>query len=409
MIKNEIELLDVFLDEIHKEWIAIHEFWANNTVDEVKGGFIGELSSSGEINTKADKGAVLNTRLLWSFSSAYNHSMNPEYLELAKRAFDYLLTHFYDHDYGGLCWVVNTEGAVVDDRKQAYAQGFGIYAFAEYYKASGDEMSKQYAINLYKIVEEKFRDEKNGGYVEALGRNWTPLSDMRLSEKDAKEPKSMNTHLHIIEPYTNLYSVWQDADLKQCIQELLELFKEKILNKDTAQFQLFFDMDWNVKSTEISFGHDIEASWLLCDAARAIKDKLLIDEMEKLAIRVVDKVLDDGTDMDGSVFYEQHGELIDTDKHWWVQAESIIGLVDAYKVSGNELYLDKAIRIWDFVKANIKDTKNGGWYWRVDKNKKTVLSDCKVGFWKCPYHNTRALIESFSRLNTNRQTIIIDE
>lgn len=393
-----MDLLEVFLEEIKEEWLAIHDFWANNTVDEQNGGFVGEVSSLGHINRNADKGAVLNTRLLWSFSSAFVHSKKTIYLTLATRAFDYLISNFWDHDLGGLYWAVDAKGQVVNDRKQAYGQGFGIYAFAEYYKASKDEKSKKYAIDLYHIIEEKFKDKQYGGYIEALSRDWKPLIDMRLSLKDANEPKSMNTHLHIIEPYTNLYSIWEDSKLKSDIQVLLEIFQQKILNSQTMQFQLFFDMDWTVKSKEISYGHDIESAWLLCDAARVIEDTVRIIEMERLALKVVDKVLEDGTDNDGSLFYENHEGKVDRDKHWWVQAEAIIGWVDAYKISKDSKYLDNAMRIWDFVKANIIDKKQGGWFWRVDINGKPVMSDCKVGFWKCPYHNTRALIESYNRL-----------
>lgn len=398
MIKKEIDLLEIFLAEIKEEWLSIHDFWAHNTVDEQNGGFVGEISSLGEINMNSDKGAVLNARLLWSFSSAYVHSKEIKYLELATRAFNYLIANFWDHDFGGLYWAVDAKGYVVNDRKQAYGQGFGIYAIAEYYKASNDEKSLSYAIELYKLLEEKFKDKQYGGYIEALSRDCKPLIDMRLSLKDANEPKSMNTHLHIIEPYTNLYSVWEDSKLKRNIQDLLEIFQQKILNNQAMQFHLFFDMDWTVKSTEISYGHDIESAWLLCDAARVIKDTTWISEMEKLAIKIVDKVLKDGIDKDGSLFYEDHEGKIDRDKHWWVQAEAIIGLVDVYKISKDSKYLDSAMQIWDFVKTNIIDKKQGGWFWRVDINGKPVMSDYKVGFWKCPYHNTRALIESYNRL-----------
>jgi len=390
--------INFLLEEFKEEWNSIHEFWANNTVDELNGGFVGEISFNGQINTKADKGVVLNSRILWSLSSAYIHTGKLRYLELATRAFDYLLAHFWDEDFGGLYWSVDAKGVVVSNRKQAYAQGFGIYAFAEYYKASQDEKSKQYAISLFKLLENKFKDKQYGGYIEALGRDWSLLGDMRLSLKDANEPKSMNTHLHIIEPYTNLFSVWNNPDLEHSIRDLLVLFQQKILNTKTMQFQLFFDMDWTVKSSEISFGHDIECTWLLCDAARVIKDAAFEQEMDSLAIKVVDKVLTDGTDKDGSLFYEVVEGKIDKDKHWWVQAEAIIGLVNAFKISGKKDYLDEAIRIFVFIKENIKDRNYGEWFWRVDKNNKPILSDCKVGFWKCPYHNTRALIESYNRL-----------
>ncbi|MDQ1772692.1 N-acyl-D-glucosamine 2-epimerase [Labilibaculum sp. A4] len=397
-MSEENDSLEQFLDEIKKEWFDILDYWAESTIDKHNGGFLGEIDNSGVVNSKIAKGVVLNTRILWTFSSAYNYCKNERYLEIAKRAFDYILTYFFDHDNGGLFWAVDTAGQVVDDRKQAYAQGFGIYAFSEYYKASKDQRSLTHAINLFYLLESKYKDDEFGGYVEALSKDWKPLSDMRLSTKDANEPKSMNTHLHIIEPYTNLYKVWENIELKNSIKDLLAIFYNRILNQQTFQFQLFFDMDWTVKSNEISFGHNIESAWLLSDAARVIHDEKWIEKMETIAVQVTDKVIHDGMDRDGSVFYEKIDGVIDKDKHWWVQAEAIIGLVDTYKITGNKKYLDRAIQIWTFVKANIKDGKGGEWFWRVDAAGKPVASDCKVGFWKCPYHNTRALIESYSRL-----------
>ncbi|PKQ69446.1 hypothetical protein BZG01_00495 [Labilibaculum manganireducens] len=398
MMREKNNSLEQFLCEIKQEWFDILDYWAESTIDKYNGGFYSEISNTSEVNNGIAKGVVLNTRILWTFSSAYNHSKNERYLEIAKRAFDYILACFLDHENGGLFWAVDAAGEVVNDRKQAYAQGFGIYAFSEYYKASNDENSLKQAINLFHLLESKYKDNEFGGYIEALGRDWQMLDDMRLSEKDANEPKSMNTNLHIIEPYTNLYRVWNNAEVKNSIKDLLSIFYDRILNQQTFQFQLFFDMDWTVKSNEISFGHDIESAWLLSDAARVIHDEKWIENMETIAVQVTDKVIHDGMDSDGSVFYEKIDGVIDKDKHWWVQAEAIIGLVDTYKITGNKKYLDRAIQIWTFVKANIKDGKGGEWFWRVDAAGKPVAGDCKVGFWKCPYHNTRALIESYSRL-----------
>ncbi|MRT92057.1 AGE family epimerase/isomerase [Ancylomarina sp. 16SWW S1-10-2] len=394
---NEKNKLSVV--ELENELRSILTFWADNTIDLSQGGFIGELDNKGNIHTEVEKGVVLNARLLWTFSAAYNFLKEPTYLTLADRAYSYLIDHFWDDANGGLFWSVSADSSANNTRKQAYAQGFGIYGFSEYYKASGEKESLDYAIKLFHLIEVNFKDNKYGGYIEALAEKWEPLDDMRLSEKDANEPKSMNTHLHIIEPYTNLYRVWPDIQLKASIHDLIEIFQDKIIDKETSHFNLFFDVDWTVKSEIVSYGHDIEGAWLLNEAAHFIHDKELMLQMKELSLKMVDATMLEGFDIDGSLFYELEKGYLDTDKHWWPQAEALIGLLDAYKNSSESKYLDAALKVWQFIKNHIKDEENGEWFWKVDQNGVPDLEQPKVGFWKCPYHNSRAMMEAITRLN----------
>ncbi|MCG8579424.1 MAG: AGE family epimerase/isomerase, partial [Bacteroidales bacterium] len=279
-------------------------FWASDTIDETNGGFIGEMDHSGLVKNDAEKGAVLNARLLWTFSSAFSFFKEDKYLQLAQRAYDYLTQYFWDKANGGLFWSLNPDGTVINSRKQAYAQGFGIYGFSEYYKASGNKESLDHAIQLFRLMEKHFYEPVFGGYIEALTADWQVMADMRLSEKDANEPKSMNTHLHIIEPYTNLYRLWPANDLKESVQRLIKVFRDKIIDAETAHFKLFFDLDWTTKSDIVSYGHDIEGAWLLNEAAHFINDEELIGQMKAISIRMVDVTINEGLDKDGSVFYE---------------------------------------------------------------------------------------------------------
>ncbi|MCU4177247.1 AGE family epimerase/isomerase [Carboxylicivirga sp. N1Y90] len=388
----------IILPQLEEELKNILEFWANNTLDHRNGGFVAELNGEGELSECTEKGAVLNTRLLWTFSAAYNFSKDAAYLKLADRAYKYLTQYFWDKEYGGLYWSVNTNGKVENSRKQAYAQGFGIYGFSEYYKASDKKESLDYAIQLFNLIEANYKDKKHGGYIEALANDWQLLDDMRLSSKDANEPKSMNTHLHIIEPYTNLYRCWPDAELKQSIQGLLKVFRDKIIDKKTFHFNLFFDVDWSVKSNIQSYGHDIEGAWLLNEAAHFIRDKELVDELQEASLKMVDVCMNEGQDRDGSIFYEKEGGHLDTDKHWWPQAEALVGLLDAYQNTSDTKYLKAVVDVWQFVLNNVIDKKNGEWFWKVDKNGVPDLKPPKVGFWKCPYHNSRALMEAITRI-----------
>lgn len=379
----------------------ILEYWEKNTQDFLYGGFIGKIDSKGTAFAKASKGAVLNGRILWTFSAAYNFSKDERWLKLANRAFDYFSSNFIDKENGGVFWELSYDGSPLNTRKQSYAQGFAIYGLSEYYRATGNAESLELAKSIYSNLEKYCYDPENEGYVEALDAQWNPMEDMRLSDKDANEPKSMNSHLHILEPYTNLYRVWKDEALANSIRKLIRVFLDKIIDGKTAHFNLFFDMDWTVKSTAVSYGHDIEGTWLLTEAAEVLGDEELLHEVQAMALRMADVTMAEGSDTDASIFNERKGSHLDSDKHWWPQAEAVVGFINAWQLSGNTKYLNQADKVWTFIQNNIVDHKLGEWFWRVDIHGKTYAEDDKVGFWKCPYHNTRALIEAITRLRKN--------
>ncbi len=381
--------------QLKNELENILGYWIENTVDNEFGGFIGRRNIDNVKVPGASKGTVLNARILWTFSAAYSFSHKPEYLEMADRAYDYLITRFWDKINGGLFWELNEDGTLLNGRKQTYAQGFGIYGFSEYYRATGKREALDYAVDLYHLLERYCHDPMHGGYIEALSREWDQLEDMRLSPKDANEPKSMNTHLHILEPYTSLAGVFNDYELGERLAGLIRIFLDKILDPFTNHLCLFFGKDWEVRSSLVSYGHDIESSWLLIEAARKLGNPVLIEEVEKRALRIVDAVITEGCDHDGSLFNERNMKIghLDSDKHWWPQAEAMVGLVYAAAVSGDEKYFKRMNRIWEFIQDKMIDKINGEWFWRVDKTGNPVISEDKVGFWKCPYHNSRAMME----------------
>ena len=294
--------------------------------------------------------------------------------------------------------MVNFEGSQLVTKKQVYAQAFAIYAFAEYFKASGKKESLEHAIDLFHLTETYSFDQNENGYLEAFDREWILLEDLRLSDKDANEKKTMNTHLHILEAYTSLYRVWKDAFLGKQLRNLILIFRDKIIS-NTKHFNLFFDEHWNVKSHEISYGHDIEGSWLLFEAAEALEDENLISEIKKLCLAMVEETLQQGFDEDGGLMNEANDKgLIDGDKHWWPQAEALVGLVNAWQLSANDKYLEAAIRTWRFIQTKLIDKEYGEWYWRVDRSGVVNRDEDKSGPWKCPYHNGRAMLELMNRL-----------
>lgn len=380
--------------ELHEN---ILPFWINRMTDPLQGGFFGRMLNDGTVIPEAPRGAVLNARILWTFSAAYNSTGREEYLLQARIAYVYFLTHFLDKKSGGIFWSVSARGEVLNDRKQIYAQAFGIYALSEFYKASQEADAIMYAVDLYNLIEESAFDKKNNGYIEALSRNWTGLEDLRLSPKDANEPKSMNTHLHILEAYTNLFEVWKDRELKAQLQNLVKLHLETILDSSTGHFRLFFDMDWNPKSEKYSYGHDIEGAWLVRRAASVLDNQVLMNASGLKALFMARVALSEGTDTDGSLYNEGlAGKVTDSDRHWWPQAEAIIGYMDAYAISREEIFLNAALKTWEFVKEKMRHP-SGEWWWLVNRDYEPDPDQDLAGEWKCPYHNARMCLEIMKR------------
>lgn len=377
-------------------------FWTEKMADKARGGFFGRMDGEGRLCPDAERGAILNARILWSFAAAYRVLHRAEYLEQATRACDYLLAHFVDPIYGGVFWSVDAEGRPTDTKKQTYAIGFAIYGLSEYARATGDKQSLQAAISLYRDIEAHAFDPANGGYHEALTRTWQPIADMRLSDKDENCDKTMNTHLHIIEPYTNLYRVWPDEGLKKQIIGLADVFVDRLMNRQTRHLDLFFDTRWNGRRDIESFGHDIEASWLLHETAGVVADSQL---SARLAPAVVDiaHAAEEGLNADGSLT----GERWKSDGHttierdWWVQCECVIGEVNmAQLTTGDEslVHMQRAANCYNYIKRHLVDNERGEWYWSVAPDGTPNLSDDHAGFWKCPYHNTRMCLELIERL-----------
>ena len=373
-------------------------FWMNKMEDNEEGGFYGQITGEDELKPEASKGAILNARILWTFSSAYRLLKKPEYLETATRAKRYLIDRFYDPQYGGIYWELDYKGNPLDTKKQIYAIGFAIYGLSEYARATGDEEALAYAQQLFDVIEQHSFDSEQNGYVEALTRDWQPIEDMRLSDKDENEKKTMNTHLHILEPYTNLYRVWKDEQLERQLRNLIEVFITRILDPQTGHLNLFFEEDWTNKYRIYSYGHDIEASWLIHEAALVLGDPEVLKRIEPIIIRIA-RAADEGLNPDGSMIYENFldKQKIDRELHWWVQAENVVGHINLYQHFGDTEALDIAVRCWEFIKTKLIDHEQGEWHWSLLPDGSVNRRDDKAGFWKCPYHNGRMCMEVIER------------
>ena len=418
----------------------ILHFWMTQMVDEENGGFYGRMDNSGTIHPEAEKGAILNARILWAFSAAHRVLGNldnlenldrldsPDYASMARRAYEYFVSHFIDWEYGGVYWSLDSKGQPLDTKKQFYAIGFAIYGLSEYARATGDREALDYALQLFDSIEEHAFDHKYNGYIEACTREWGEIADMRLSELDANYPKSQNTHLHIIEPYTNLLRCLKELHAQEscdyvpvlgsvlpigisvpmetmvrvegALRNLIDIFTDRILNPETHHLDLFFEMDWTRGAGHLeSYGHDIECSWLMHEAALVLGDPQVLAKVEPI-VREVAEASEKGLRPDGSMIHEANLDTghQDDDLHWWVQAENVVGWYNIYQHFGDEEALEKAFRCWTYIKQNLIDEQHGEWYWSRHADGSLNTTDDKAGFWKCPYHNSRMCLEVIERV-----------
>ena len=398
ILKREVE--EVLQKNILPFWLKMQ--------DMENGGYYGQMKGDGTIVKDANKGGILNARILWSFSAAYRVLGNPEYLQAATRAKDYFVEHFIDPIYGGTYWELDYKGNPLDTKKQFYAIGFAIYGLSEYTRATGDREALNLALSLFNVIEEHSLDQVYNGYIEACTREWGTIADMRLSELDANYPKSQNTHLHIIEPYTNLYQCMKELPeapdemrhVECALRNLIDIFCDHILNPQTSHLDLFFENDWTRGAGHLeSYGHDIECSWLMHEAALVLADEEVLRKVEPIVRRVA-KASEKGLNADGSMTHEANLDTgyVDADRHWWVQAEAVVGFYNIYQYFHDEDAMEKTLACWQYIKENLIDEELGEWFWSCDPEGNINRHDDHAGFWKCPYHNSRMCLELIERI-----------
>ena len=363
-------------------------FWQERMVDYRQGGFYGRIDGYNVLHPDAEKGAVLNARILWTFSAAARVLHNTPYRILAARAYDYLMQRFIDREQGGVYWSLHADGTPLDTKKQTYAIAFAIYGLAEYYRATRDQEALLTAIRLFEDIEAHAFDAVNVGYIEALTRDWQPISDMRLSEQDENGSRTMNTHLHVLEAYTNLYRVYKDPRLARQLRVLIDIFVNRLYNPSNGHLDLFFDDQWQGRRDKTSPGHDIEAAWLLHEALEVLGDPILLQETLPVCQQLAQAA--------------ENGIL--KESQWWCYAEAVVGYIDQWKLNQKALPVEAAINLemaeaaWEFIQSHLIDREHGEWYWAILPDGTPDTSNDKAGFWKCPYHNSRMCIELIERL-----------
>ncbi|HLP09232.1 MAG TPA: AGE family epimerase/isomerase [Opitutaceae bacterium] len=374
-------------------------FWLMHVRDRERGGFFGRIDNDLDVDKGEPRGSLLTSRILWTFSAAHRRYSTWDYREMARWAFADLQQRFWDNEHGGVIWSTKANGKPLELRKQTYAQAFAIYGCAEYFRATNERAALDRAIEIYRLLESHVYDRAQGGYFEAMGRDWNPLPPEAGNLIGANEPKSQNTMLHVMEAYTNLYRVWPDDGLRRRLVELVDMMITRVLDPQTKHLHLFLAADWAPRSREISYGHDIEFSWLVIEAAEVLGDRALVERLQTLATSIARVTLGEGVAPDGGLYTEGGPNgVTDRSQHWWPQAEATVGFLNAYEISGDETFLRASQRTWDFIEKRIVDRKHGEWFWGRDARGRVIERQPKVGIWKCPYHNGRACLELVERI-----------
>lgn len=395
------ETTDFNAQSISKELSDIATWWQDNGTDVKNGGFVGEIDSAGDRLELADKGIILNSRILWFFSelAVFLGTQTKEgqsALATAQRGYQYLLEHFDDTKFGGAVWLVDHTGQMLDGKKQTYAQCFCIYAFSAYYKATSDKGALEKALSYFSLVETHARDKKLGGYIEAYTKEWQVIDDFRLSDKDMNTPKSMNTHLHVLEAYAALYQVHPTEQVEEALRHVLNVFDAHIIDHESGHLKLFFGADWHDQSTSFSFGHDIEASWLIWEAVEALGDAQLLLKWKPVIIQMAEVCGEEGIGEQGQVCedFDKISKHKAQEAYWWVQAEGLVGFLNTYYLTKDKKHLNVCADIWRFIQEYQKDPKAGEWHWLARLEGVDLSQNYKAGFWKAPYHNGRAMMET---------------
>ena len=373
-------------------------FWMQRVLDRDRG-FRGFVAENGQADPQAPLGGVLAARLLWTLSAVARHTRDQACRAAADHLHGWIRARFWDAEHGGSYWMLDHAGHPISTRKQTYALAFMAYALAEYHLATGRADALDDALGLFRVIEEHAADRALGGYFEARARDWGPLEDVRLSDRDLNAPKSMNTHLHVMEAYANLARASGRADVRERLRSVTLLHLQRIVDPLSGHLLLFFDESFVPVSKAVSYGHDIEASWLILEAAELCQDPDLHERARANAVRMASLTLERGFDREhGGVFAERHEDgRLDDDKHWWMQAEAMVGFLNAFEISGDQRFLEAAERTWAFVERFVVDRQFGEWRWRVRRDGSRIAGLPKVEPWKCPYHNSRAALEVMAR------------
>lgn len=409
-MNNELKM---YRSKFESELFNILEYWTKYGIEKHGKGFYGAVDLENKPVLTANKTCVLNARILWTFAAAAKAYPEKGFDKIADLAYKVVTEDFADKEMGGFYMELSSDNKVANDIKHTYAQAFTIYSLSKYYESNQNEEVLQRIKDFFYFLDKKTKDPENPGYLESFTRDWKIYEENRMA--DNNEPKSMNTHLHVLEAYAAVYKVWKDDLVKQRLTELLEIFINNII-RESGHLGVFFTSE--LQETEgskgiCSFGHDIEASWLIWEAAEILGDEVILAKVKPLIIKMADSVLRVAVDKDGGLFLEstRFGSHVKTNKHWWLQAETLVGFMNMYQLQSDEKYWDTVKLSWDFIDRCVIDHEGGEWFTKVNRLGVPYLeepaddpspyyrNDWKIDPWKCPYHNGRAMLELVERID----------
>lgn len=382
-----------FTKEIRAELTDhIIPFWHGLREDQ-NGGFIGQVDVDLTRHPEAVKGCILNSRILWFFSETYMALKDPMLLSDADHAYAMQL-RMTDEQNGGVYWALNADGAVADGTKHTYNQAFAIYALSAYYRATGKQEALRRAEALFDVIETHCCDA--GGYLEAFTADWRPESNEKLSENGVMAGRTMNTLLHVLEGYTGLYEASRSPRVRERLYFIFDIFKNHVYNPEKRRQEVFFDHEYHTLIDLHSFGHDIETSWLADHTLDVLGDERLTAEIRPMLQAMAEHTLQAAFTDHGFANESERG-VMDTKRVWWVQAEALLGFLNAWQRTGEERYRQAALTQWRYIRDVLVDHRDGSeWYWYIRED--GTPGDLPiVEPWKCPYHNGRMALEVLRR------------
>lgn len=387
------ELFAMELQEYFEKKIL--PFWMGLKDDEF-GGYYGMLDINLKLDQEAVKGCILNSRILWFFSNAYLEGYGEDVLQYADHAYDFLKKCCIDKENGGVYWSLSYDGKPYETIKHTYNQAFSLYALSSYYDATKNDEALELAYQIYHMIENKCRD--NIGYLEAFTQDWKPMNNDKLSENGVMAEKTMNTHLHVLEAYSEFYRVTGDKRVAANLRCVINKFAECIYNPKLHREEVFFDREFKSIIDLHSYGHDIESSWLIDRGTKILGDTVIIEQMNVITKDMAEEIF--------KVAYKGHSLMAECDQGvvntlriWWVQCEAMIGFYNEYQKSGREEFAEAAYHIWQYIFTYLDDKREGSeWYSEVDETGGPCTAKPIVEPWKCPYHNGRMFFEMIKRL-----------
>jgi len=415
MILNQeqrVELVSI-RQELETELHRILKYWQTYAPDEKNGGFHGAVNLENKLVYGAVRSCVLNARILWTFSAAAIAFPDKDYGWMAERAYNVLMHYFKDHEYNGFYMDITADNKPSDTVKHTYVQAFVLYALSKYYEYSPNEKLLEELGTFFIFLDGQTKDPCALGYLEGFSRDWKPILQNRMA--DENDPKSMNTHLHLLEAYAAVYRVWPNEMVRMRLTQILSIFQHQIIRED-GHLGIFFDLDFvetDMSRAICSFGHDIEASWLIKEAIDILNVPDKFDGLKPFLRKMADSVFREGLDQDGGLFLEstRFGSHLRTNKHWWLQAELLVGEMNAFEESEDWKYWELLKKSWKFIDQHVIDHTGGEWFTKVNRSGVPYLvepaddpspyyrNDWKIDPWKCPYHNGRAMLELIARIN----------